>query len=100
MMTLCCFVENISLAPRFNAVEDDWEGEKPFKRLSRLHEFYTQLKPGVNEKVFYKATLRRSSLRFVFVKSNSPRAKINAPPSSMSLPDSAGCCQRGVHCGC
>jgi hypothetical protein len=24
-----CFLENISLAPRFNAVEDDREGKKP-----------------------------------------------------------------------
>jgi hypothetical protein len=23
-----CLVENLSLAPRFNAVEDDWEGKK------------------------------------------------------------------------
>jgi hypothetical protein len=28
---------------------------KPFKRFSRLYEFLTRLKPGVNEKAFYKA---------------------------------------------
>jgi hypothetical protein len=43
---------NLSLTPRFNAVNCEQENEKPFKRFLREARLDTPLKQGVNEKRF------------------------------------------------
>jgi hypothetical protein len=51
-----CSVEDISLTPRFNAVNHDQAREKPFKRFFASRTVHTRLKPGVNDDFSPKQT--------------------------------------------